>query len=531
MLSTKTENSLAKLLLIFADSEASAEVTRQVLGNQIGFDAYALFRLVDSEAKGYIDSINIVDYLRRFSVFLSTSEAQQIIYHYDADLSATLNYSEFLNLVVSERNLFLKTSSSLRSYEAVSSDIEYSFVRLLEKELEFVRSLSIAIRELSLAYDFNVLDAFRTIDTLRIDNINTESIRKFLIRNFISPTEQDVLAIFKRIDIDRDYRITYLEFKNLFSSYSSGFTVTPSTVQYSTFNRTQYSPQRTKLYCSPRRCYSPHRTLYSPPKTRTFYSPLRSTINDNPKDSQGQLTSSPLRTKTYEVLSRSPRRVESPSRYTQSGFNQTSGSSNDVNLGSSKFNNDTPITRYQSIEDELLINYIKDLISIESSIESVKNEVAIKSDFNMEDAFTIFEKYNKGYVSESDFKEGLNSYFGLFPLLEELSILFKRYDNEANRALSYGDFFNMLAPLTQEFRRLVENRIYPNSTLIGDPFSASTKYAIKDLISRIINLEQSLELSRRKLKNLLSFNSKKAFELIGGYASNYFSEKDVSINI
>lgn len=527
MLSTKTENSLAKLLLIFADSEASAEVTRQILGNQLGFDSYALFRLLDSEGKGFIDSINIVDYLRRFSVFLSNSEAQQIIYHYDADLSATLNYSEFLYLVVSERNQFSKTTSTYRSFESVSSDIEYSFVRLLEKELEFVRSLSIAIRDLSLAYDFNVLDAFRTIDTLRIDNINVDSIRKFLIRNFINPTEQDVLAIFKRIDIDKDYRITYSEFKNLFSSYSSGFTVIPSTVQYSPFDRTQFSPQRTKLYCSPRRGYSPQRTFYSPPRTRTFYSPLRSETQI-PKESQSKLTSSPLRTKTYEVLSRSPKRVESPLRSTNN-FNQTQSSNTELNSGSNKYINQVASSsRFPSLDEELFINYIKDLISAESTIESIKNEVAIKSDFNMEDAFTVFEKYNKGYISESDFKDGLNSYFGLFPLHEEISILFKRYDNEGNRALSYGDFFNMLAPLTQEFRRLVENRIYPNSTLIGDPFSPSTKYSLKDLLSRIIALEQSLENSRRKLKSLISFNSKKAFELIGGYASNYFSEKDVS---
>jgi Ca2+-binding EF-hand superfamily protein len=428
-----------------------------------------------------------------------------------------------LNLVVSERNLFLKTSSSHRSFETVSSDIEYSFVRLLEKELEFVRNLSAAIRDISLAFDFNVLDAYRAIDTLRIDNINTESIRKFLVRNYITPSEQDVLAIFKRIDIDRDYRITYTEFKNLFSSYSSGYTVSNST-----FSKTQYSPQRTNLYCSPRRCYSPHRTLYSPPKTRTLYSPLRSRGNDSLGESQGKLTSSPLRTRTYEVLSRSPKRVESPLRSSKNVLNQTL--SNENNLNTSKINSET-ITRSSSLEDDLLLNYIKDLISIENNIESLKAEVAIKSDFNMEDAFTIFEKYNKGYISEIDFKDGLNSYFGLFPLLEEISVLFKRYDNESNRALSYGDFFNMLAPFTQEFRRLVENRIYPNSTLIGDPFSASTKYAVKDLIGRIINYEQSLELSRRKFKNLISFNSKKAFELIGGYASNYFSEKDVSTKL
>lgn len=84
----------------------------------------------------------------------------------------------------------------------------------------------------------------------------------------------------------------------------------------------------------------------------------------------------------------------------------------------------------------------------------------------------------------------------------------------------------MLAPLSAEYRRLVEERVYPNSILVGDPLSSSTKFAVKSLIGSLISGEQTLENSRLKMKNLLSFNSKKIFELIGGYASNYFSERD-----
>lgn len=89
----------------------------------------------------------------------------------------------------------------------------------------------------------------------------------------------------------------------------------------------------------------------------------------------------------------------------------------------------------------------------------------------------------------------------------------------------------MLAPLSPEYRKLVENRIYPNSSLVGDPLSVSTKFGVKNLFTNLISAEQNLEASRIKMKNMLSFNSKKIFELIGGYASNYFSERDVSIYI
>lgn len=87
----------------------------------------------------------------------------------------------------------------------------------------------------------------------------------------------------------------------------------------------------------------------------------------------------------------------------------------------------------------------------------------------------------------------------------------------------------MLAPLTAEYRRLVEERVFPNSVLVGDPLSSSTKFAVKTLLNNLIASENSLEASRLKMKNLLSFNSKKVFELVGGYAANYFSERDLML--
>lgn len=86
----------------------------------------------------------------------------------------------------------------------------------------------------------------------------------------------------------------------------------------------------------------------------------------------------------------------------------------------------------------------------------------------------------------------------------------------------------MVAPVSQEYRKLVEDRIYPNSSLVGDPLSVSTKFSVKNLFANLLSAEQTLETSRIKMKNMLSFNSKKIFEQIGGYASNYFSERDVS---
>lgn len=435
MLSSETDSRLSKMLLILADGEASVEVTRQVLANQIGFDPYNLFRLLDTEVKGWVDSLNIIDFLRKHSIYCGSYDAQQIIFHYDADLSGTLSFSEFINMVVSERNVVLRSnalSSSYRGVLPVPYDVEFSFVRLLEKELDFVKCMNTAVRELNLRYDFNVLDAFKSMDVYNIDNLNTDAIRKFLIRNFITPSESDLANIIKRLDIDRDFRVTYTEFKSLVSSYSSGVV---SVTHYSPVRRTYYSPFRTRLYCSPRRCYSPLRSFYSPPRTIKPYSSLRSEIQlGSTQSGTSNNLSRSIRASPERTLNRSgfqtssPKRVNSPPR-NRSGLNDTNTSFNQTNLSSTSIKRETNL-RYPNYEEEVFQNYLRDLISVENSIEINKNEVALKSDFNMEDVFSIFEKYNKGYISEFDLKDGLNGYFGLFPLLEEVSALFKRYDTE-----------------------------------------------------------------------------------------------------
>lgn len=436
MLSAETESRLAKMLLILADGESSVETTRQLLANQLGFDPYNLFRLLDTEVKGWVDSVNIIEFLRRHSIYCGSFDAQQIIYQYDQDLSGTLSYNEFVNLIVSERNTLLRNSSlssTGRSIYPVPFDCEYSFVRLLEKELDYVKCLNAAIRDLNLRYDFNILDAFKAMDIYNIDNLNPDSIRKFLLRNFITPSESDVSNIIKRLDIDRDFRVTYTEFKSLINAYSCGLS---TCTHYSPIRRTYYSPFRTRLYCSPRRCYSPIRTFYSPPRVIQPYSTMKNEIlnrsgnnfnstNNNIND-LSRTKESPLRTNPRSFTSNSPKRVTSPPRNkTGTGFTENNSFSN-----SGQLTKPDSGLRYPSYEEEVFLTYIKDLISIEYSLEINKNEVALKSDFNMEDVFSIFEKFNKGYISEFDLKDGLNSYFGLFPLLEEITALFKRYDTE-----------------------------------------------------------------------------------------------------
>ena len=45
-------------------------------------------------------------------------------------------------------------------------------------------------------------------------------------------------------------------------------------------------------------------------------------------------------------------------------------------------------------EEDHLVYTLKDLISIENQLESAKQSLSLKYDFNLFDAFRLFDKYN-----------------------------------------------------------------------------------------------------------------------------------------
>lgn len=84
----------------------------------------------------------------------------------------------------------------------------------------------------------------------------------------------------------------------------------------------------------------------------------------------------------------------------------------------------SPIVSY---EEENFNSYLKEMLELENEIESAKFDLIIKADFNIEDAFRIFELSGRGYLTELDIKYGMNS-LDIYPSKEEITLLVKKYD-------------------------------------------------------------------------------------------------------
>jgi len=215
------------------------------------------------------------------------------------------------------------------------------------------------------------------------------------------------------------------------NSNSNGFKNSGSTLHDSQLSSRGFSesPLRSQTLRSPVRSpvRSPLRTtLRSPVRTTSqrFYSPNR--------------YSSPLRERTMNILdltsdrmSRTFAKSPEPLRNTMN----TSLRSSTSRMGMSSSNNFGSSSTYVSYEEENFISYMRELLDLENQLERAKCDNIIKSDFNGEDAFSIFEVDRRGYLTDLDLKYGLNS-LDIFPTQDEIALLIKRFDRRGEGILT-----------------------------------------------------------------------------------------------
>lgn len=167
MLSIETEARVVKLFINLFEGEKAVELCRDNLAIQRDFDAYQIFQRIDRERKNYIDEYNVVDFLKNNSIYCTNSEARLMLSFYDSNYDGNLNYTEFLNMILSDSNYSIRRLArdriGYRSGNILTYDVEYSLTRLFERELELARAVEMLVADVRARYDFNVLDIYTLI--------------------------------------------------------------------------------------------------------------------------------------------------------------------------------------------------------------------------------------------------------------------------------------------------------------------------------------------------------------------------------
>ena len=531
MISNETLKIACDLLINLSECGKKVEINRQVLCQNNAFDAYQLFSYLDTDSKNFLNEVNIINFLQeKNGISCTVEEIQFLIFLYDENFDGKLSYTEFLNLVLSDNNYTIRKSARERvgtryGKSVLPFNVEYSVVKLLKRELDLIRTTWRIIDELKSKNDFNIHELYHHMKGYEC--ITPQSIQLFLQKNLIQFQEEDIRSIMKRLDIDRDNKVNFCEFHSFFCFPNANCTC-----------------------CAP--CgYTCHKVNTN---TNSIigkdYIDIYSANNNNFK-SKLNLRLSPERTNKINNIQRSVNSLPPSFRTapdTSNSFNQRENLT-DINVSSPMTNNKKFFHLHQKkncqncknypgycnqmeleISENNFLEYISKLIETETKIEEAKKNLVIRPDFNVEDAFRIFENPQNDIISCSDLQNGLKQ-LGVGASPNEIKFLMRRGDAQRKGHLNFSDFFDLLVPFEKKFRDNVERRL-PSSFIPtynkSDIFLLSTKNCLVNLIGLIITCEEELNLIR---ENIIGINAQieKIFDTIDVSGLGFISDMELYI--
>ena len=104
--------------------------------------------------------------------------------------------------------------------------------------------------------------------------------------------------------------------------------------------------------------------------------------------------------------------------------------------------------------EEGLIKLLNELVALDRSLERAKQDVIQRPDFNVYDAFRIFDVDVVGAISESEFKYALAD-IGVHVQAEDIDLFFKRFNKRKNGRLEFGEFAAAFDPLDNYYANIL----------------------------------------------------------------------------
>ena len=180
-------------------------------------------------------------------------------------------------------------------------------------------------------------------------------------------------------------------------------------------------------------------------------------------------------------------------------------------------------------EENQFIDYLKEAMSHESKIENLKIQLCLRSDFNWEEVFRIFELEGRGFLTKEDLIIGFNK-LGLYPKDLDISLLLKRYDLKNEGLISYPNFFDLIVPFSKYHRIMVDKRKIKDENISSNlnKFSQETLNCIRYLFVAIFNGEFILNKVKESFSSLkIKLND--IFELLDPLKRGFVGEKELAI--
>lgn len=196
------------------------------------------------------------------------------------------------------------------------------------------------------------------------------------------------------------------------------------------------------------------------------------------------------------------------------------------NLNKSKEMNESVIdlSFYNKIQDGVsgFILLIKEIIKLDSKLESYKQKIAVSEDIELNDIFKYFDKNYKGYFIFEEFKKGIFE-LEINADSNTLNCVFKLFDKNNDNAISYNEFCEFISPRNNELSAKLRNRVPDNDKEVSE----ASKSLIINFFRILIDNENKIESIKSLFVKKPSFNISELFQVLRGKIKCFIIKKDV----
>ena len=93
-----------------------------------------------------------------------------------------------------------------------------------------------------------------------------------------------------------------------------------------------------------------------------------------------------------------------------------------------------------------MVDIFRQQLVLERALEKAKIDLTLRTDFNLIDAFRVFDSSGKGWINGAEIKEVLEI-FNVFPQPDDIQYFMKRYDKDEDGRIRYSEFCDAFLPI------------------------------------------------------------------------------------
>lgn len=507
-----------KLRKMFKDLLAfdkEIDVKRAELFFSKDFTINGMFTLIDKENKQYINLKDFVTFLNENKIMFKEEMLRRVIHCYDKTNSFCINYENFTKMITPR---YSKQNNHNESNNKES--INELFVKVIQSEMNLCESLSKIAKDIKNTKEFTTYEAF-------IGITNDKYITKEILNSFIKQEENEIKWIIYRFDNDNDEMISYEEFQDIFFPFQEHLPKEDLSKEKEASIKDNYYSNDIVRCVDTIEAVSPPDNFDINKAKEEIGPDEEEEENEEEEESIENLNDNNKKQMTINTLTISNEKEPSNEVKQIKQIQTPLISSTYQILLQSKCSFDKSKQNYKDSMISLkrteytitlnLIDYITNLISLETNTETLKESLALQNDISFPDLFYFFDISKTNTITISDLMSLYKS-FAIFPSIDELRLIFKRYSSQYIDELSFDDFVNMISPLKGEYRKIISKKNISDE-YVAD-FSYESKQIICELMKHILFEEKFLTENRKKINTRRDFSCIDAWGILSRYSHN-----------